>query len=449
MKRIIYLSALIFFTASLSGQKSTLDNYVELGIKSNLVLKQKELAHREAIAKLKEARGLFMPEVSLNARYTMSRGGRSFELPLGDMMNPVYQTLNDLTGSNFPMLNNQTFYFQPEEEQETKLSLVQPVFNRSIYLNKQIQKEGMGMSEAELHRYRETLVYQIKEAYYNVLKSEKIVELVQSTQELVNENLRVSQKLFDNDVVTKESVLRSKTEVNKVALNETEALKSQQLAIGYLNFLLNRPLDEPIETQATTEQIPTLNPLELANQTLDNRAELKLMEHQINSLDLLAKTNRAANFPNLTLAADYGYLGEKYQFDSDHDHFTSSLVLNWTLFKGSVNKHKRQQALIRKQQTQMAKANLANSIQLEVKESLLELNRQQINIELSETQSRESREAYKIIEKKYRLGESSLIELMDARTSMTEAEFAFIISRFDYLVSLANLEYTTASSLLP
>lgn len=449
MKRIIYLLALTFFTASAFAQNPVLDQYVELGIKSNLVLKQKELAHQGAIAKLKEARGLFLPEVSLNARYTMSRGGRSFELPLGDMMNPVYRSLNDLTGSNFPMLENQTSYFQPEEEQETKLSLVQPVFNRSIYLNKQIQKEGVGMSEAELHRYRETLVYQIKEAYYNVLKSEKIVELVQSTKELVNENLRVSQKLFDNDVVTKESVLRSKTEVNKVALNETEALKSHQLAIGYLNFLLNRPLDESIDTQATTELTPSLNQLQLADQAIDNRAELKLMDHQITSLDLLAKTNRAANIPNLTLAADYGYLGESYQFDSDHDLFTSSLVLNWTLFKGSVNKHKRQQALIQKQQAQLAKADLTNHIRLEVKESVLELKRQQINIELSDTQSRESREAYKIIEKKYRLGESSLIELMDARTSMTEAEFAFIISRFDYLVSIANLEYTTASDLLP
>jgi len=425
-----------------------LDQYIEIGIESNLVLKQKELASKEAIIKLKEARGLFLPQVSLNARYTMSRGGRSFNLPLGDMMNPVYRTLNGLTSSDFPMMNNQMFYFQPDEEQETKMEVVQPVFNRAIHLNKQMQKEGVGMSQAELKRYKETLIFQIKESYYNVLKAEKILQLIQATKELVNENLRVSQKLFEHDMVTKENVLRSRTEVNKVALNETEAVKSKELAVGYINFLLNRPLDEPVEVLADLHFIPTVNQEQLTVRALTNRSELRLMDHQINSLELLAKTNRAANMPNLTLTANYGFLGEEYKFDSDHDHFTASLVLNWTLFKGRVNKHKRQQSLIQKQKAQLAKDDLSNGIRLEVKESWLELQRQYINIDVTETRSTEAAEVYKIMEKKYRLGESSLIELMDARTNMTEAEFSYIISRFDYLVSIAKLEYTTASSLI-
>ena len=79
MKHIIYTIVLVFFTASLFSQNSTLDKYIKLGVESNLVLKQKELAHQEAIVKLKEARGLFLPEVKLNARYSISRGGRTIE----------------------------------------------------------------------------------------------------------------------------------------------------------------------------------------------------------------------------------------------------------------------------------------------------------------------------------------------------------------------------------
>ncbi len=445
MKHIFHIIVLIFISAPLFSQNPTLDNYIKLGIESNLVLKQKELAHQEAIVKLKEARGFFLPEVSLNARYTIARGGRTIDLPLGDMMNPAYNSLNNLTGSNFPTIANESFSLQPEKEQETKFEFVQPVFNRSIYLNKQIQKENLGMSEADLNRYRETLVYQIKEAYYNILKSENVVQLMQSTKELVGENLRVSQKLLDNDMVTKEHVLRSKTEVNKVALSETEALKGHQLAIAYLNFLLNRPLEEPIETEVKAEPIHTYNQIHLADQAINKRAELKIMDHQIESLDLLAKVNSAANLPSLTFVANYGFLGEEYKFSSDDDVLTGTLSLNWTLFKGRVNKRKRQQTLIQKQQAELSKVNLSNSIRLEVKESLLEVDRQKSNIELSETQSRESQEVYRIIEKKYRLGESSLLELMDARTNMTDAEFNLIISRFDYWVSIANLEYTTAS----
>jgi len=445
MKRITNIIVLLLITAPLFSQNTALDKYIKLGIESNLVLKQKELAHKEAIAKLKEARGLFMPEVSLSARYTIARGGRTIEMPLGDLMNPVYNSLNDLTGSNFPMIENESNLLQPEEEQETKIELVQPIFNRSIYLNKQIQKENLGISEAELHRYKESLVYQIKEAYYNVLKSENILKLVQATKELVQENLRVSKKLLENDMVTKEYVLRSKTEVNKVALSETEALKGHQLAIAYLNFLLNHPLEEPIDTEVNTDPIQVFNQLHLADQAVNKRADLKSMDHQIESLELLAKVNSAANMPRLSLITNYGYLGEEYNFGSDYDVFTGTLSLNWTLFKGRINKRKRQQALIQKEQAQLAKVNLSNNIRLEVKESLLEVNRQRQNIDLSKTQSRESQEVYKIIDKKYRIGESSLIELMDARTNMTDAELNLIISQFDYWVSIAKLEYTTAS----
>ncbi len=123
MKQIIYIIVLIFFTAPLFSQNSTLDSYIKLGIESNLVLKQKELAHQEAVVKLKEARGLFLPEVSLNARYTIARGGRTIDIPLGDLMNPAYKSLNDLTGSDFTMLQNVSNPLQPEKEQETKLVL--------------------------------------------------------------------------------------------------------------------------------------------------------------------------------------------------------------------------------------------------------------------------------------------------------------------------------------
>ncbi|MCK5168554.1 MAG: TolC family protein, partial [Bacteroidales bacterium] len=63
------------------------------------------------------------------------------------------------------------------------------------------------------------------------------------------------------------------------------------------------------------------------------------------------------------------------------------------------------------------------------------------------TRCSEATEVYRIIEKRFRLGESPLIELLDARNNMTETEALVILTRYDYLVSIARLEKSSNSSL--
>ncbi len=56
----------------------------------NQGLKQRQLDYASDLAALKEARGLFLPDFSLNARYTVAEGGRTIVFPVGDLLNPVY-----------------------------------------------------------------------------------------------------------------------------------------------------------------------------------------------------------------------------------------------------------------------------------------------------------------------------------------------------------------------
>ena len=72
------LLIIIFLTGyySISAQESNLDKYIQEGLKNNLALKQREFSLNKSIAALDEARGLFMPSIGINARYTRADGGR-------------------------------------------------------------------------------------------------------------------------------------------------------------------------------------------------------------------------------------------------------------------------------------------------------------------------------------------------------------------------------------
>ena len=129
-----YIFLLSIFLISVFAYADNLDNYVQIGLENNLALKQKEFNYKKSMHALKEARGMFFPSVSIEARYTRAGGGREIEFPVGDLLNPVYSTLNQLTGTqSFPQLDNERIPFLREKEHETKLRLVQPLFQYGIY----------------------------------------------------------------------------------------------------------------------------------------------------------------------------------------------------------------------------------------------------------------------------------------------------------------------------
>ena len=72
------------------------DRYVAEGLRSNLALQSESLEVEKATQALAAARARFLPEVSLQARYTRADGGREFTMPIGAALNPVYSKLNDL-----------------------------------------------------------------------------------------------------------------------------------------------------------------------------------------------------------------------------------------------------------------------------------------------------------------------------------------------------------------
>ena len=64
---------LILFQVSFA-QDDPLEHYINIGLESNLALKQQEFSLEQSIQVLNEARGLYFPSINILARY--SRAGR-------------------------------------------------------------------------------------------------------------------------------------------------------------------------------------------------------------------------------------------------------------------------------------------------------------------------------------------------------------------------------------
>ena len=456
MWRSFLLAGIIFSFLSLNGQDSPLQGYIEKALESNLKLKQKQSNYRKSTYALKEAKGLFYPKLSFNARYSVAEGGRTVDLPVGEMLNPVYASLNqittalaenNLTDRVFPprQIDNEEIEFLRPKEHETKLRLSQPIFNTDIYYNSKIKEEMTLVEQYNVEAYKRQLVSEVQTAYFNYLKTLEILEHLENTKKLIKENIRVNRKLFENDKVTKEKVYRAQTELKKWQQKKAEAVKSRQMARAYFNFLLNRDLNAEIESMEKQDiDLKILKREQATQQALQKREELKGLETYNSIADKQLERTKSNMFPTLNAVVDYGFQGSQYEFNKNQDFVLASVILEWNLFHGRKNQNKIEQARLEKKIVNHKQEELRNQIRLEVINAYYDLKAAGKAVEASRQEKQTAKKAFRITQKKYQQGKASLLELIDARNSMTEAGTDLIINQYRFYGKYAQYERVAA-----
>jgi outer membrane protein TolC len=228
------------------------EEYVELALQGNLALQGQGLEVQRAEAALTAARARFFPKLSLQARYTRSNGGREFDLPLGTLLNPAYQTLNELLAAQgepprFSPLPDQTIPFQRQREQDTRLTLRQPLYQPAIPAAARAQRELLRGTRAGEQALARRLRRDLWLGYLDWLKALRARDVLVATGQELDENLRVNESQLANGRVTEDQVLRARTEQLAMTQQQRETQHQIEQAQRYVNFLLNRPLDTPLE----------------------------------------------------------------------------------------------------------------------------------------------------------------------------------------------------------
>jgi outer membrane protein TolC len=434
------------------SSEPVLDRYIEIGLENNLALRQKDFSLERNMEALSEARGMFLPTIALAARYTRAGGGREILFPIGDLMNPVYSTLNQLLEAgglparDFPVLENEVIPFVREEEHETKVRLVQPLFEAGIWYNYRIRSSLGKASEADRDAYRRQLVSDIKTAYFNWLKASEVVDLLKETRDLLEENLRVSKSLHENGMATVDVVYRAETELYRNEQNIAEAKKARKISASYFNFLLNRELTASIDPPRSGFGPPGRRPSlgDAFESASSGREELRQLEFAVEAAGNGVKLSTSRYLPSISLVFDYGFQGEEYSFTAEDDYWMGSLVLSWTLFDGLQRKAKRDQSVLEKRIFETRLDEAREQIRLEVTEAWDNLDVARLAIKTANARARSAGRSFEIVRKKYNNGMASQVEFLDARTTMTNAEVDKILATYDYQIRQAEFERVAA-----
>jgi outer membrane protein len=428
-----------------ANAQTILDRYVKKGLESNLALHQKNFDLQKAELDLKRAKTLFYPQAGINSQYTLAMGGRTQDIPIGDLLNGVYTTLNQLTGQGkFPQVENQSIQFLPNDFHDTRLEVSVPVVNTDLYYNRAIKKELIQTQQADIDIYKRELVKNIKEAYYQYLQAGKAVGIYTNAQALANENLRVSDKLMQNGMATKEAVLRAKAQVSQVKASLIAATNQQQNAAAYFNFLLNQSLEAPVNTDSTLfEQLNTS--LTTSLDVPQQREELTKLQSAQKVIATGIKMNRSYLIPKLNAFYNIGFQGFGFRFNGDQFYQLGGLQLQWNLFKANDNKYKIRQSELDLEALNTQYKDVQQQLTLQVRTALNNYRSAVQTLQALEDEVQSTKETYRFAERRFREGQALQLELIDARTQLTNAQLNYSLAQLAVLTRAAELERVTAS----
>lgn len=434
------VAALVLAASSASAQ--TPDPFRALireGLENNLALARERLAEDQSDAAVRQARALYLPTLTFDARYSRTSG----VLDVGDLVNPAYKALNQITGSNrFPTDIDARLPLA----QETRFRLGQPVYNPAIRANYDASKSLHGLQGAQLRAAKRRLAAEIQTAWLQHASATRVVELYQSTMALVRENVRVNERLLSAGTITPEAVLRARAEASEVEQQLAEAEERRDAARRAWNLLLDRPLDTPvpvIAADALAFELPSA-PDALVRTALARREELEQTTWGERAAEARERAATASFMPNVSIGIDYGVQGQEYRFRSDNDVLIASVVVQWNLFNGGQDIARRQHAALEARRARTQREELARRVELEVRQSHDAARVAHRAMGTAADRVAASRRAFELVARRRDEGLASQVEFIDARTAYTRAALNEIITRYTYAMRWVELERAAA-----
>ena len=247
--------------------------------------------------------------------------------------------------------------------------------------------------------------------YFGTLRAARLVEVTIEVREQAREHHALAKARYDAGTVARADVLRAEVEVARAHLDVISAEKTEELAHARLRKSLGMAQDEPLQPAGVALSFPPV---------IDRATAFEL-----------ARANRS----------------ELMAIDADIAAGTIGLTAPTSLFDGRLTRERVDEARANVRVLQADREDLAQRIELEVAEALLNEREARQRIDLAEEEVALARHSMEVSSGRYRVGEAAVIEVIDARTAFSSALATQAEALYDY--HRAHADVARAGGLLP
>ncbi|MGZ3874537.1 MAG: TolC family protein [Mucilaginibacter sp.] len=324
------------------------------------------------------------------------------------------------------------------------ISLTEVIFGgNKLKYAKQSTELLTQVSRLDAETDKDDITYDIINSYYNLYKVLQSKKVVQQNLNSIDQQIKQSQRFFDQGLVTKNDVLRFQLQRANVELNGID-LETNRKIINYnLDILLGLPETTQLTIAEVNDAGKAIAPLEnYIDTALTNRAEVKQLDLRTRVAETSIKNIQANTLP--TLAAS----GSAYYVDVSANPFPKNgtyitpislgLSLSWNFGALWNNKNKVAEARIQREEVVINKNIEIDNVKKEVNQNYQNYTMALDKINLLQTSIAQASENNKILESKYKSNIASATDRVDAETLLYQAQINLELAKAD-----AGLAYYT------
>ena len=317
----------------------------------------------------------------------------------------------------------------------------------------QYRYAGKKYEEAELSvsLKKQELSYNVISAYFDVLSSEKNLEIREKTLSQKKEYLKLAESLFKAGIKPKSDYLNALVQIKKSEISLKDAEAGLKISKAGLNTLLGTAPDKELNLEVDSNYgAPEAAYGALLEKMFKGNLDWKKINIQSEYISILTSLSERTLLPEISVDASYSLYLDKYAGSSaGWTHFGRldqnstwgiSASLSYPIFDGYTNiskfKASKSSLVIANMNIENLKRELTRSIYV----SFLEVNRIYEELEQYKVQVGLAKESLELIKNRYQSGISSFLDLIDAELNYTAAEIGYYQAVYDYKLKGYDIE---------
>lgn len=277
--------------------------------------------------------------------------------------------------------------------------------------------------------------------YIDVLRAQRALDVAISSVRGLAAHMKDVEDMFESGAVARNDYLSAAVSLADAEQRRLQAANALDLARAAYNRALGRELGAPVELDESLPGLDArLNTDSLADLTAaarSNRRELDGLGAAADAYRAEAKAVRGQTLPQLAVTG--GYYSLENDFLNRDDFWMVGLGVQWKLFDGGLARRKAGALRHRATALSQQRADLESMIELEVRQAWLRLNETRERRRLAERAVEQADENLRVVRDRYRNGEGTNTEVLDAETLRSLSRSNYDNAEFDANLALYEL----------
>jgi outer membrane protein len=397
----------------------TLDEAIRRALDVQPAIIQAQGAQRNAGASQRAAFGAFLPNLTVSGASSQASANR-----FNTATNEIVKGPGTTTSYNAGMSLNLTLF---------------DGFAR--FASRNAAAAGADAADAGYLNQRFQVTLTTKQLFYNALATEELVGVAEAQVRQAQQQMDIAVQKLHAGSATRSDSLRSLVDLGNANLALLQARAN--LATAQANLGRQVGVDQPVRAMPDSALAPFPDTAALRVETIAHAPQVAQADAQAHAAQSQVTVARAQYFPTFSAGYSNGYTGLEAPWTS-----TNTYVNNWSLrftvslpiFNGFTREQQMVSADVQRDVAVAQAADTRRLVGAQLTQEIAALQTAYTQIDIATTNVAATTEDLRVQQERYRVGASTILDLLTSEASLTQAKTTLVQARFNYNIARAQLE---------